>query len=185
MICIHICIWFFLINFGWVSHLCIVYAVASEHLSELIGCPIFWSSPLWCVCLELWPLLQPAFPVSSVLRVSPPPQGDRPNPQECPVGYSCITPRGFLCCARFPCVHTVATILAQQLGHFIAQKTPSCIRLPRYGLRVGLCNVLFENCSAFTLITVCTLAPPTYFMACFTGGFNRFAVSTVYTYMLT
>jgi len=32
------------------------------------------------------------------------------------------------------------------------------ISLPRTGGRVGLCNVLFEDCSAFTHVTACTLA---------------------------
>ena len=34
----------------------------------------------------------------------------------------------------------------------------SPINLPRIGGRVGLCNVLFEDCSAFTRVTACTLA---------------------------
>jgi hypothetical protein len=36
--------------------------------------------------------------------------------------------------------------------------SPSPISLPRIGEQVGLCNVLFEDCSAFTHITACTLA---------------------------
>jgi len=35
---------------------------------------------------------------------------------------------------------------------------PSHISLPRNGDRVGLCNVLFEDCSVFTRVTACTLA---------------------------
>ena len=35
---------------------------------------------------------------------------------------------------------------------------PSPISLPRNGGQVGLCNVFFEDCSAFTRVTACTLA---------------------------
>ena len=35
---------------------------------------------------------------------------------------------------------------------------PIPISLPRMGERVGLRNVLFEDCSAFTHVTACTLA---------------------------
>ena len=55
----------------------------------------------------------------------------------------------------------------------------SHISLPRKGGRVGLRNVLFEDCSAFTHVTACTLALPPYFAARFTGGFNHFVTSTV------
>jgi len=34
----------------------------------------------------------------------------------------------------------------------------SPISLPRTGGQVGLCNVVFEDCSAFTHVTACTLA---------------------------
>lgn len=97
-------------------------------------------------------------------------------PHRCPVSHP-ATPRGFPCCMRFPCVHAVATTPAQQLGNIIAQ-SPSYISLPRYGCRVGLCNVLFEDCSAFTRVTACTLALPPHFVARFTGGFNYFVAST-------
>ena len=47
------------------------------------------------------------------LRASPPPQGARPVRQS---GWSSpTTPRGFPCCARFPCVHAAATTPAQRL----------------------------------------------------------------------
>src|SRR5258707_7854497 len=36
--------------------------------------------------------------------------------------------------------------------------SPSRVRLPRKGRRVGLRIVLFEACSAFTRVTACTLA---------------------------
>ncbi len=58
---------------------------------------------------------------------------------------------------RFPCVHAVATTPAQQLGDFLAH-SHSHISLPRKCGRVGLCNGLFEACSAFTHVTACTLA---------------------------
>jgi hypothetical protein len=39
---------------------------------------------------------------------------------------------------------------------------PSRISLPRYPCRVGLPIVLFEDCSAFTRVTACTLALSPY-----------------------
>jgi hypothetical protein len=42
-------------------------------------------------------------------------------------------------------------------GHCLAH-SPSPVSLPRNGGQVGLCNVLFEACSAFTRVTACTLA---------------------------
>ena len=69
----------------------------------------------------------------------------------------CLTNRGFPCCVRLPCVHAVATTPAQRLVASFAHFTRR-ISLPRIGGQVGLCNVLFEACSAFTHVTACTLA---------------------------
>src|SRR6476619_2275846 len=74
-------------------------------------------------------------------------------------GWSSLTtPWGFPCCVRFPCVHAVATTPAQRLVVLFALLSPSRISLPRNGCRVGLRIVLFEDCSAFTRVTACTLA---------------------------
>ena len=54
------------------------------------------------------------------------------------------------CCRQYPGTATGIT-----LAH-----SPSRISLPRQAGRVGLCNVLFEDCSAFTHVTACTLALP-------------------------
>ena len=50
------------------------------------------------------------------------------------------------------------TTPAQRLGVLFALLSPSRISLPRKGCRVGLRIVLFEDCSAFTRVTACTLA---------------------------
>src|SRR4030095_10510070 len=74
-------------------------------------------------------------------------------------GWSSLTtPWGFPCCVRFPCVHAVPTPPAQRLVVLFALLSPSRISLPRKGCRVGLRIVLFEDCSAFTRVTACTLA---------------------------
>jgi hypothetical protein len=80
----------------------------------------------------------------------------RPVPHGPPVGHPATTPRGFLCCVRFPCAHAVATTPAQE-GEAL-RRSFAQIRLPRMGGRVGLCNDLFEACSVFTRVTACTLA---------------------------
>src|SRR5258706_15448019 len=57
---------------------------------------------------------------------------------------------------RFPCLHAAANTPVQQLGVFFAHLTRH-FSLPRYGRRVGLHIVLFEDCSAFTRVAACTL----------------------------
>ena len=44
------------------------------------------------------------------------------------------------------------------------------------GVRVGLRNVLFEDCSAFTRVTACTLAKSPY-VTLYTGGFSHLVTS--------
>ena len=73
------------------------------------------------------------------------------------------------CCRYYP-----GTATDGNLAH-----PASRISLPQKGGRVGLCNVLFEDCSAFTRVTACTLALSPYVVTRFTGGFNRFVTSTV------
>ena len=115
------------------------------------------------------------YPASSVLRASPPPQNARPVPHGLPLGYACTTPWGFPCCVRLPCVHAIATTPAQPLGALFA-RFPSRSSLPRVSVRVGLRIVLFEDCSAFTHVTACTLAgPPTVIR--YIRGFSHFVTS--------
>ena len=60
-------------------------------------------------------------------------------------------------------------------GHCLAYY-PSPISLPRMGGRFDLCNVLFEDCSAFTRVTACTLAGSSK-MICEISGLSRFVTS--------
>jgi hypothetical protein len=136
------------------------------------------------------PNLQPSLRHASVLNQGPFPLpalpgfisttglSATPRRPACPSrasGWSShTTPRGFPCCVRFPCVHAIATTPAQRLGACFAH-FPSRISLPRNGSRVGLRNVLFEACSAFTRVTACTLALSPYFVTRFT----EFVTSTV------
>src|SRR5450756_973837 len=53
---------------------------------------------------------------------------------------------------------------------------PGRISLPRKGCRVGLRIVLFEDCSAFTRVTACTLAPSPIRDA-LSEGFSHFVTS--------
>ena len=52
------------------------------------------------------------------------------------------------CCRYYPGTATAGCFFAHSHSH---------INLPRVCVRVGLCNVLFEDCSAFTHVTACTL----------------------------
>ena len=53
------------------------------------------------------------------------------------------------CCRHYP---------GAAAGRTLRSASPSRISLPRKGCRVGLRIVLFEDCSAFTHVTACTLA---------------------------
>jgi hypothetical protein len=53
----------------------------------------------------------------------------------------------------------------------------SGISLPRNGSRFGLRIDLFEACSAFTLVTACTLALSPYFVTRLPEGFSHFVTS--------
>jgi hypothetical protein len=76
----------------------------------------------------------------------------------------------------FPsCVHAVATTPAQRLAASLAHFTRR-ISLPRNGGQVGLCNVLFEDCSAFTHVTACTLAGSPKAIR-YIEGFSHFVAS--------
>jgi hypothetical protein len=76
---------------------------------------------------------------------------------------------------RLPCVHAVATTPAQRLGG-TSLLLPSHISLPRNGARVGLCNDLFEACSAFTRVTAFTLAGSPIVIR-YIEGFSYFVTS--------
>ena len=54
--------------------------------------------------------------------------------------------------------------------------SPSPISLPRNGGQVGLCNVVFEDCSAFTRVTACTLAGSPKVIR-YIEGFSHFVTS--------
>ena len=53
---------------------------------------------------------------------------------------------------------------------------PIPVSLPRMSERVGLRNVLFEDCSAITRVTACTLAKSPN-VTLYTGGFSHFVTS--------
>ena len=53
---------------------------------------------------------------------------------------------------------------------------PNHLSLPRMGERVSLRNDLFEDCSAFTRVTACTLAKSPN-VTLYTGGFSHFVTS--------
>ncbi len=53
---------------------------------------------------------------------------------------------------------------------------PIPVSLPRMSGRVGLRNVLFEDCSAFTRVTACTLAKSPN-VTLYTRGFSHFVTS--------
>ncbi len=52
----------------------------------------------------------------------------------------------------------MATTSEQHLEKLLGSNFSNPVSLFKYGDRVGLCSVLFEDCSAFTRATACTLA---------------------------
>jgi len=66
---------------------------------------------------------------------------------------------------------TPAQRLGARFAHF-----PSRVSLPKMGVPVGLRIVLFEDCSAFTRVTACTLAKSPN-VTLYTGGSSHFVTS--------
>jgi len=71
------------------------------------------------------------------------------------------------CCRHYP---------GAAAGDTASLVSPSRISLPRKGDRVGLRIVLFEDCSAFTRVTACTLAKSPFVTRCI-EGFSHFVTS--------
>ena len=133
-------------------------SAVSEHYSELIGYPISCPFLRPASVLNQGPFPPPAlpgFPGTTNLSATP----KRPA---CPSRVSGLVIlhhakglpvlRAFplcTCCRHYPGTGTGGTAL-------LIPTSP--ISLPRIGGRVGLCNVFFEDCSAFTHVTACTLA---------------------------
>jgi hypothetical protein len=91
-------------------------SAVSEHSSELIGCPISRSRTTSCACLELRSL--PSTGITRFQRYYEPLRHPRaPGLSSRASSWSSLTtPWGFPCCARFPCVHAVATTPTQRLA---------------------------------------------------------------------
>src|SRR6266699_5511728 len=86
-------------------------SAASEHLLELIGFPISRSFTTCCVCLELRSLPSPG--VTRLPRYYEPLRHPR-APSLSLTGLRLVTPWGFPCFVRFPCVHAAADTPVQQ-----------------------------------------------------------------------
>jgi len=98
----------------------------------LLGCPISRSLATSCVYLEPRPL--PSTGITRFQRyydlsVTP----GRPTHLSRAFGWSSLTtPRGFPCCARFPCVHAVATTPVQRRMVVHCSSIPSCQPSPKW-----------------------------------------------------
>jgi hypothetical protein len=133
-------------------------SAVSDHLSELIGCPISKSLTTCCVCLELRSL--PSTGVTRLQRYYEPLRhpkapdlslaGVRLVIADHAMGLPVLRTLSLCtCCRHYP---------GAAAGRTLRSASPSRISLPRKGRRVGLRIVLFEACSAFTRVTACTLA---------------------------
>src|ERR1700730_3302159 len=133
-------------------------SAASEHVSELLGCPISRSLTACCVCLEPRPL--PSTGITRLQRYYEPPR--HPSaPGLSLTGLRLIIPDHALglpvlralslctCCRHYP---------GAADGRSPRSKSPIRISLPRFHFRVGLHIDLIEVCSAFTHVAACTLA---------------------------
>ena len=133
-------------------------SAASEHVSELLGCPISGSLTTSCVCLELRPL--PSTDITRLQRYCEPLR--HPNaPGLSLTGVRLIIPdhasglpvlRALslcTCCRHYP---------GAADGRTCRSKIAQPVSLPRFHFRVGLHIDLFEDCSAFTHVAACTLA---------------------------
>src|SRR5229473_1344075 len=133
-------------------------SAVSEHSSELIGCPISRSFPTYCVCLELRSL--PSTGITRLQRYYEPLRHPK-APSLSLAGFRLVIADHAMglpvlrtlslctCCRHYP---------GAAAGRTLRSASPNRISLPRKGCRVGLRIVLFEDCSAFTRVTACTLA---------------------------
>src|SRR3982074_1687810 len=150
-------------------------SAASEHSSELIGCPISRSLATCCVRLELRSL--PSTGVNRLRRYYEPlrhpgaPGLSLASIRLVIAGHASGLPvlRTLSLCTC--CRHYPGAVAGRILAH-----SPSRISLPRKGRRVGLRIVLFEACSAFTRVAACTLARSPI-RDPLTRGFSHFVAS--------
>src|SRR5882757_2295231 len=122
------------------------------NILELIGFPISRSFTTYCVCLELRSL--PSTGVTRLQRYYEPLRHPR-APSLSLAGFRLVIAdhaMGLPVCTR--CRHYPGAAA----GRTLRSASPSRISRPRKGCRVGLRIVLFEDCSAFTRVTACTLA---------------------------
>ena len=134
------------------------YLQASEHSSELLGCPISRSLTTSCICLELRPL--PSTGITRSQRYCEPLR--HPSaPSLSLAGIRLIIPDHAL---GLPVLRTLSLCTCRRHYPGAADRRtrrsnlPIHINLPRNHYRVGLHIVLFEDCSAFTHVAACTLA---------------------------
>src|SRR5260370_42611734 len=91
------------------------------------------------------------------MRTSWDTQGEESVPRGLPVGNCC--PRHGASRVAYAFLVYMLSPLPRRSGlAYSSLCSPSRISLPRKGCRVGLRIVLFEDCSAFTRVTACTLA---------------------------
>ena len=133
-------------------------SAVSEHSSEFIGCPISRSFTTYCVCLELRSL--PSTGITQLPRYYEPLRHPK-APSLSLTGFRLVVADHALglpvfralslctCCRHYP---------GAASGRIASLISSRRINLPRKGCRVGLRIVLFEDCSAFTRVTACTLA---------------------------
>src|SRR4030088_2419899 len=133
-------------------------SAVSEQFSELIGCPISKSLTTCCVCLELRSL--PSTGMTRLQRYYEPLRHPR-APGLSLAGIRLVIAGHTLglpvlrtlslcsCCRHYP---------GAAAGRTLRSASPNRISLPRKGCRDGLRIVIFEDCSAFTRVTACTLA---------------------------
>src|SRR5213593_288201 len=133
-------------------------SAASEHSSELLGCPISRSLATCCVRLELRSL--PSTGITRLPRYNEPLRHPR-APGLSLAGVRLVIPDPRLGASRVAyafLVYMLSPLPRRSVRASYFAHSPSRISLPRKGCRVGLRIVLFEACSAFTRVTACTLA---------------------------
>src|SRR6202047_1363208 len=151
-------------------------SAASEHFSELLGCPISRSLTTSCVGLELRPLPSPG--ITRLQRYYGPLR--HPSaPGLSLAGVRLIIPDHALglpvlralswctCCRPYP---------GAAAGRSLRSSHPPVSAFPGRGRRVGLHIDLFEACSAFTRVAACTLARSP-FRDPLSEGFSHFVAS--------
>ncbi len=153
-------------------------SAASEHFSELIGCPISWSLTTSCICLELRPLSSTGI---TPLHQSYGPLRHPKAPGLSLTGVRLVIPKPRQGASRVACASLVYMLsLLPRRSDWVPSSLSSPVVSAFPDMAVGsACATPFSRLARRSLALRPAHSRCHQFVTRFTGGFNRFVTSTV------